>query len=111
MKDISSVETLVIPADVTVAIKARKVTVTGPRGTLQKNVGHVQMDIQIVSLAKPAPDWKEKGFWHGTRGSVWEQRQCTARESPRRREEDRLSTCRARECGEEGLQNGARIGP
>jgi large subunit ribosomal protein L9e len=50
MKDISSVETLVIPSDVTVAIKARKVTVTGPRGTLTKNVGHVAMDIQIVSV-------------------------------------------------------------
>jgi ribosomal protein L6P/L9E len=49
MKDLSSVETLAIPTGVTVAIKARKVTVTGPRGTLHKNVGHVAMDIQIVS--------------------------------------------------------------
>lgn len=49
MKDLSSVETLTIPADVTVKVKARTITVTGPRGTLTKNVGHVAMDIQIVS--------------------------------------------------------------
>lgn len=49
MKDLSSVETLVIPADVTVQVKARKVTVTGPRGTITKNAGHIAMDIQVVS--------------------------------------------------------------
>ena len=49
MKDLSSVETLTIPAGVSVKVKARKVTVEGPRGTLHKNVGHVAMDIQIVS--------------------------------------------------------------
>ena len=49
MKDISSVESLVIPEGVTVTSKARTITVTGPRGTLTKKVGHIQMDIQIVS--------------------------------------------------------------
>jgi large subunit ribosomal protein L9e len=49
MKDISSVESLVIPEGVTVVLKARSVTVTGPRGTLTKNVRHIQMDMQIVS--------------------------------------------------------------
>lgn len=49
MKDISSVESLTIPEGVTVAIKSRIVTVEGPRGKLVKNVGHVQMDIQLVS--------------------------------------------------------------
>lgn len=49
MKDISSVESLTIPEGVTVGIKSRIVTVEGPRGKLQKNVGHVQMDIQLVS--------------------------------------------------------------
>lgn len=51
MKDISSVESLTIPEGVTVGVKSRIVTVEGPRGKLQKNVGHVQMDIQLVSQA------------------------------------------------------------
>jgi len=50
MRDISSIETLVVPDGVTVTLKARTVTVEGPRGTLRKNVGHIQMDIQLVSL-------------------------------------------------------------
>ena len=49
MKDITSVETLDIPQGVTVNIKARSITVEGPRGTLTKNTSHVQMDIQVVS--------------------------------------------------------------
>lgn len=49
MKDISSIESLVVPEGVAVAIKARTVTVEGPRGKLTKNVGHIQMDIQLVS--------------------------------------------------------------
>ena len=49
MKDITSIETLDVPAGVTVNIKARTITVEGPRGTLTKNTSHVQMDIQLVS--------------------------------------------------------------
>jgi hypothetical protein len=49
MKDVSSIEYLDIPEGVTVQVKARKVTVEGPRGTLTKNAGHIQMDIQVVS--------------------------------------------------------------
>ena len=51
MKDITSVETLTVPEGVTVTIRARKVTVEGPRGTLTKSVPHIQMDIQFVSRA------------------------------------------------------------
>lgn len=50
MKDISKVETLPIPSDVTVKIKARKITVEGPRGVLHKDVRHVAMDINVVSI-------------------------------------------------------------
>ena len=49
MKDINSVESLNIPEGVTVAIKARTVEVEGPRGKLTKRIGHIQMDIQLVS--------------------------------------------------------------
>ena len=45
MKDIYKEESLDIPEGVTVAIKARVVTVVGPRGTLQK-VGSAQRPLQ-----------------------------------------------------------------
>lgn len=50
MKDISANENLVIPDGVTVTLKARTVTVEGPRGKLTKKVAHIQMDLQLVSL-------------------------------------------------------------
>lgn len=49
MRDISSSESLAIPDGVTVVLKARSVSVEGPRGKLVKHVGHIQMDLQLVS--------------------------------------------------------------
>ncbi|WVQ67926.1 hypothetical protein V866_000767 [Kwoniella sp. B9012] len=68
MKDISSVETLTVPEGVTVALKARNITVEGPRGKITKNVGHIQMDIQLVKKAKS----QQVVFtiWHGARKHV-----------------------------------------
>ncbi|WWD17556.1 hypothetical protein CI109_101997 [Kwoniella shandongensis] len=68
MKDISSVETLAVPEGVTVAIKARTVTVEGPRGKLVKNVGHIQLDIQVVKTAKASK--VVFTVWHGARKHV-----------------------------------------
>ncbi|KGB74681.1 50S small subunit ribosomal protein L9e [Cryptococcus deuterogattii 99/473] len=68
MKDISSIESLVVPEGVTVAIKARTVTVEGPRGKLTKNVGHIQMDIQLVKTAKNSK--VVFTVWHGARKHV-----------------------------------------
>ena len=48
MRDIVTTEELDIPEGVTVEIKSRLITVTGPRGTLKKNVRHINMDIQLV---------------------------------------------------------------
>lgn len=48
MRDVLQTEELEIPEGVTVEIKARIITVTGPRGTLTKNVQHVNMDIRLV---------------------------------------------------------------
>jgi large subunit ribosomal protein L9e len=45
MKDIVQTEELEVPEGVTVNIKSRIINVTGPRGTLRKNVRHVAMDI------------------------------------------------------------------
>ncbi|KAJ1840006.1 60S ribosomal protein L9B, partial [Coemansia sp. RSA 2708] len=46
MKHISKDDIVTIPEGVTVAIKARQIRVTGPRGTLTRDLRHIQMDIQ-----------------------------------------------------------------
>jgi large subunit ribosomal protein L9e len=48
MRDVIQTEELVVPEGVTVDVKSRLITVTGPRGTIKKNVRHVNMDIQLV---------------------------------------------------------------
>ncbi|KAI6047415.1 ribosomal protein L6 [Pisolithus marmoratus] len=52
MRDILKTEELDIPEGVTVEIKSRVIKVTGPRGTLTKNVRHVDMDIRAVKSGK-----------------------------------------------------------
>ncbi|TYJ53766.1 hypothetical protein B9479_005606 [Cryptococcus floricola] len=68
MKDLSSVETLNVPEGVTVEVKARTVTVEGPRGKLTKNVGHIQMDIQLIKTPKGSK--VVFTVWHGARKHV-----------------------------------------
>lgn len=48
MRDILQTEELEIPSGVEVTIKSRVITVSGPRGTLTKNVRHVDMDIRVI---------------------------------------------------------------
>ncbi|PPQ67997.1 hypothetical protein CVT26_007360 [Gymnopilus dilepis] len=48
MRDVLKTEELEIPSGVEVTVKSRLITVTGPRGTLTKNVRHVDMDIRVV---------------------------------------------------------------
>lgn len=49
MKYVQSVETLDIPEDVTVSIKARIVKVTGPRGELTKSLKHINIAFEKVN--------------------------------------------------------------
>ncbi|KAF9979370.1 hypothetical protein BGZ73_000064 [Actinomortierella ambigua] len=65
MKDIYKEEILNVPADVKVDIKARLVTVTGPRGAITKNFRHVEMDI-----VKLSSDRIKLSVWHGKRKHV-----------------------------------------
>ncbi|KAK7204586.1 hypothetical protein BZA70DRAFT_279523 [Myxozyma melibiosi] len=51
MKYIQSDEILEIPEGVTVSIKARFVVVTGPRGTLTKNLRHINLAFTKISDA------------------------------------------------------------
>jgi len=45
MKNIHTSETISIPAGVKVALNGRIVKVTGPRGTLERNFGHIPLEI------------------------------------------------------------------
>jgi large subunit ribosomal protein L9e len=67
MRDVLKTEELDIPEGVTVAIKARIITVTGPRGTLTKNVQHINMDIK---LAKGKKNKVLLAVWQGGRKHV-----------------------------------------
>ena len=48
MRDVLKTEELDIPEGVDVSIKSRLITVKGPRGTLTKNVRHIDMDIRLL---------------------------------------------------------------
>jgi len=48
MRDVIKTEELEIPGDVQIEVKARLITVSGTRGTLTKNVRHVDMDIRVI---------------------------------------------------------------
>lgn len=48
MRDILKTEELEIPEGVEVTVKSRLITVTGPRGTLKKNLRHADVDIRLV---------------------------------------------------------------
>ena len=59
MRDVLQTEELDVPAGVTVEIKSRIITVTGPRGTLKKNVRHTghparqEQDVRQGTLSLP----------------------------------------------------------
>ncbi|KAG7449083.1 ribosomal protein L6 [Guyanagaster necrorhizus] len=48
MRDVLQTEELDIPEGIDVSVKSRLITVKGPRGTLTKNVRHVDMDIRLI---------------------------------------------------------------
>jgi len=48
MRDVIKTEELEIPVGVQIEVKARLITVAGPRGTLTKNVRHIDMDIRVL---------------------------------------------------------------
>jgi len=70
MRDVLTTEELTIPDGVTVAIHSRMVTVTGPRGTLKKNLRHVAMDIQLIPTTKHGKTIVTLAVWQGGRKHV-----------------------------------------
>ena len=67
MRDVLKTEELDIPEGVTVDIKSRIVTVSGPRGTLKKNLRHIDMDIR---LQKGKTNKVSLAVWQGGRKHV-----------------------------------------
>jgi len=68
MRDIYKDEELVVPEGVKVHIKAREVTVEGPRGKLTKHCKHVDMDIRVVKTGKGLR--VKFVVWHGGRKHI-----------------------------------------
>ncbi|CAD2217923.1 large subunit ribosomal protein L9e [Angomonas deanei] len=52
MVKIREENSLIIPDDVELSVKNRNVTVTGPRGTLTKDLSHLQLDFRVEKKAK-----------------------------------------------------------
>ncbi|KAF7301769.1 60S ribosomal protein L9 [Mycena indigotica] len=67
MYDVLKTEELEIPSGVEVSVKSRLITVTGPRGTLTKNVRHVNMDIRLL---KGKTNKVTLAVWQGGRKHV-----------------------------------------
>merc|ERR1712093_289514 len=71
MKDIYKDEEIIVPEGVTLEIKSRAITVSGPRGTLKKAVKHINMDIRLVNVKAENRAQKVKlVVWHGARKHV-----------------------------------------
>ncbi|KAL6045014.1 60S ribosomal protein L9B [Balamuthia mandrillaris] len=64
MKTIAATQIVKIPKKVTVQVKARHVTVTGPRGTLSRTFKHVNMEAELIGKNKRKLQVK---IWFGTR--------------------------------------------
>ena len=62
MKSINTSVNVAIPSGVTLATKARLVTVTGPRGTLSKDFKHIDIEIQLLN-----PSILRLQVWFGLR--------------------------------------------
>lgn len=58
MRDVKATEELDIPEGVEIQIKSRIVSVTGPKGTLTKNIRHVNMDVLVTKNRVTLACWQ-----------------------------------------------------
>lgn len=49
MKTIHCLQDVNVPKDCQVTIKSRLITVVGPRGTIKRNLKHLQIDIRLIA--------------------------------------------------------------
>jgi len=71
---ILSSNTINIPPNVKVVVKGRKVTVTGPLGTLSQDFSHLTLDLQIIDGGKKL----RAELWFGQRKAIASIRTCTS---------------------------------
>jgi len=65
MRQINAIKTLKVPKGVTIVIKNRKVTVTGPRGTLSRDFQHFRVDLRLEKQGDASVVKAE--LWFGNR--------------------------------------------
>lgn len=65
MKVISTTEKIKIPSGVTVALSARTVTVSGPRGSLTRSFSHTPIEFEL-----PSPTILTARIWFGARKHI-----------------------------------------
>jgi len=65
MRQINAIKTLAVPKGVTVVIKNRKVTVTGPRGTLSRDFQHFRVDLRLEK--RGGANQVKAELWFGNR--------------------------------------------
>lgn len=68
MKNISETEDIKIPSNVKINIKGRLIDVEGPRGKLQRDLHHVNVDLKLLKTQKG--DLVHIVVWHGNRKQV-----------------------------------------
>lgn len=66
MKTILASETMDIPPEVTLEVKARKIKVEGPRGKLFRDFKHLHLDFQIIEDGKKL----RVDAWFGSRKTM-----------------------------------------
>jgi len=66
MRDVLQTETVNIPDGVTAKVRARIVTIKGPRGELVRDLHHISMDIRLVKNNKQI----HLAVWNGVRKHV-----------------------------------------
>ena len=60
-KTILKTETVTIPDGVTVTVKTRKLTVKGPRGTLNMDLSHLPIDLSVKDGVVKVERWFTSG--------------------------------------------------
>jgi len=63
MREIKASKTLAVPEGVTVSVKTRTVTVTGPRGTLKRSFSHLAIELTISKNGREV----RADLWFGSR--------------------------------------------
>lgn len=70
MKYVKSIESITVPENVDVSIRSRRVKVTGPRGTLTKDLSHIAVTFTVISkqviqvrCRRPQTRAKKRDIW------------------------------------------------